>query len=169
MWFSAAPMASTMPSPTRAMIVSSVAPPTSRSSLVRTVTRAAALQADAVLAHAFEHRLALGRVGAVDDLRIDAGPHGIEDVAAGQVDGGGGPPRQIHAGLVGGDHRGAVFGTLPRARKCASSSAVATLTPACTRAIFCLDDHLVIDLAQLHPQQVQMLISARSARSGSTG
>ena len=32
-----------MPSPTRAMMVSSVAPPTSRSMLVRTVTRALAL------------------------------------------------------------------------------------------------------------------------------
>ena len=42
-WCSAPPMALTMPSPTRAMIVSSVAPPTSRSSLVRTVTRARAL------------------------------------------------------------------------------------------------------------------------------
>ena len=37
---SAEPIALTMPSPTRAMIVSSVAPPTSRSMLVRTVTRA---------------------------------------------------------------------------------------------------------------------------------
>ena len=36
-------MVVTMPSPTRAMIVSSVAPPTNRSRLVRTVTRAAAL------------------------------------------------------------------------------------------------------------------------------
>jgi hypothetical protein len=41
-WCSAEPMALTMPSPTRAMIVSSVAPPTRRSSLVRTVTRARA-------------------------------------------------------------------------------------------------------------------------------
>ena len=40
LWSWAEPMAFTMPSPTRAMIVSSVAPPTSRSSLVRTVTRA---------------------------------------------------------------------------------------------------------------------------------
>ena len=40
MWFSADPMVVTMPSPTRATIVSSVAPPTSRSRFVRTVTRA---------------------------------------------------------------------------------------------------------------------------------
>ena len=42
LWSSAEPIALTIPSPTRAMIVSSVAPPTSRSSLVRTVTRALA-------------------------------------------------------------------------------------------------------------------------------
>ena len=40
---SAEPMLVTMPSPTRAMIVSSVAPPTSRLRLVRTVTRARTL------------------------------------------------------------------------------------------------------------------------------
>ena len=34
-------------------------------------------------------------------LRLD----GLEDVAAGQVDGGGDVPRQVHAGLVGGDDR----------------------------------------------------------------
>jgi hypothetical protein len=39
-WVSAEPMALTIPSPTRAMIVSSVAPPTRRSRLVRTVTLA---------------------------------------------------------------------------------------------------------------------------------
>jgi hypothetical protein len=40
LWSSAMPMAATMPWPTRAITVSSVAPPTSRSRLVRTVTRA---------------------------------------------------------------------------------------------------------------------------------
>ena len=40
MWFVDEPMVVTMPSPTRATIVSSVAPPTRRSRLVRTVTRA---------------------------------------------------------------------------------------------------------------------------------
>jgi hypothetical protein len=39
LWVSAEPMVLTMPSPTRAMMVSSPAPPTSRSMLVRTVTR----------------------------------------------------------------------------------------------------------------------------------
>ena len=42
-WVSAEPIALTMPSPTRAMIVSSVAPPTRRSRLVRTVTFALTL------------------------------------------------------------------------------------------------------------------------------
>jgi len=39
LWLADEPMVLTMPSPTRAMIVSSPAPPTSRSMLVRTVTR----------------------------------------------------------------------------------------------------------------------------------
>ncbi len=40
LWFSDDPIEDTMPSPTRAMIVSSPAPPTNRSRLARTVTRA---------------------------------------------------------------------------------------------------------------------------------
>ena len=43
-------------------------------------------------------------IGHVDDLGIHAGLHGIENIAAGQVDGGGGLPGQIDAGLAGGDH-----------------------------------------------------------------
>ena len=42
LWFSLEPTVVTMPSPTRAMTVSSPAPPTRRSMLVRTVTRALA-------------------------------------------------------------------------------------------------------------------------------
>ena len=60
---------------------------------------------NAVAADGVEGLPALGRVGAVDDLRIDAGLDGVEDVAAGQVDGGGRLPRQVDAGLVGGDDR----------------------------------------------------------------
>ena len=41
-WVSIEPMVETMPSPTRAMIVSSPAPPTRRAMFVRTVTRALA-------------------------------------------------------------------------------------------------------------------------------
>jgi hypothetical protein len=58
---------------------------------------------NAVLADAVERRPALGGVGAVDDLRIDARLDGVEDIATGQIDGGRGAPRQVHAGLVGGD------------------------------------------------------------------
>ena len=63
------------------------------------------LELNAVLADAVEGRPALGRVGAVDDLGIDAALDGLVDVAAGQVDGGGRAPGQVHAGLVGRDHR----------------------------------------------------------------
>ena len=43
LWLGAEPMEETVPSPTRAMIVSSPAPPTRRSRLARTVTRATAI------------------------------------------------------------------------------------------------------------------------------
>ena len=43
MWLADEPIVLTMPSPTRAMMVSSPAPPTSRSMLVRTVTRDTAM------------------------------------------------------------------------------------------------------------------------------
>ena len=44
-------------------------------------------------------------VGHVDHLRVHAGLHGIEDIAAGQVDRGRGLPGEVDVGLVGGDHR----------------------------------------------------------------
>ena len=96
------------------------------------------LELNAVLAHAVERGPALGRIGAVDDLGIDAGLDGLEDVAAGQVDGGGDPPGQIHAGLVGGDHgRGHLRDVAAGRGNGLPSPALTTLTPACTRAIFC--------------------------------
>ena len=48
---------------------------------------------------------ALVGIGAVDDLGVDAGLHGLEHVAAGQVDGGGLLEGQVDVGLVGGDQR----------------------------------------------------------------
>ena len=62
-------MALTMPWPTRAMMVSSVAPPTRRSRLARTVTRALTSRRMPSLATASSMVRALGRIGAVDDLR----------------------------------------------------------------------------------------------------
>ena len=102
-------MVVTMPSPTRAMIVSSVAPPTKRSRLVRTVTRALALTLDAVLGHAVDGGLAGRGIRAVDDLGIDAGLHGLEHGLAGalggEVDGAGAVEVEVNAGLVRGDER----------------------------------------------------------------
>jgi hypothetical protein len=69
------PMAETMPSPTRAMIVSSVE---------RRAARAA-------------------RVGAIDHLGVDARLHGLEHVTPGQVDGGRRVPVEVDAGAVGGN------------------------------------------------------------------
>jgi hypothetical protein len=60
-------------------------------------------QLDAVLGHAVD-RLASGTgVGTRNDLGIDAGLHGLEDVAAGQVDRRGPLVRQRDVGAVGGD------------------------------------------------------------------
>ena len=61
------------------------------------------LELDAVLGDAVDRLPALGRVGAVDDLGIDARLHGLEHVAAGQVDRGGPLVRQRDVGPVGGD------------------------------------------------------------------
>ena len=63
------------------------------------------LQLDAVLGLAVDRGLAHRRAGHVDHFRIHAGLHGVENVAAGEVDRGRGLPRQIDVGLVGGDHR----------------------------------------------------------------
>ena len=77
-------MARRIPSPTRAIIVSSVAPPINWLRLARTVTRALDLQLDA--ADAVERLAAHVASRAVDHLGIDARLHGLQHVAAGQVD-----------------------------------------------------------------------------------
>src|SRR5262249_59522471 len=65
------------------------------------------LELNAVLADAVEGGTALGRVGAVDDFRVDGNHDRIEDVAAGEVDGGSDAPGQVEAGRGGGDGPGA--------------------------------------------------------------
>ena len=94
-----------MPWPTRAMIVSSVAPPMSCVRFVRTVTRALTSSSMPFLATALSVALPDARIGAVDDFGHDARPHGVEHVAAGQVDRGGPVEIERNAGPVGGDDR----------------------------------------------------------------
>jgi hypothetical protein len=93
-----------MPSPTRAMMVSSVAPPTKRSRLERTVTRA---DGDTVLGDAVDGALAGGGPRAVDDARIHAGADGVKDGLAGagggEVDGAATVEVELDPGLVRGD------------------------------------------------------------------
>ena len=103
LWVSAEPIALTMPSPTRAMIVSSVAPPTRRSMFVRTVTLAFTLSWMPFLATPSIVCRPWRRVGAGDDLGVDARLHGLEHVAAGEVDRRGALVRQRDVGAVGGD------------------------------------------------------------------
>ena len=50
----------------------------------------------------FRSRLAAAAVGAVDDLGIDARLHGVEDVAAGEVDGAGPVEVEVDVGALGG-------------------------------------------------------------------
>src|SRR5205814_1210455 len=61
------------------------------------------LQLDAILGDAVDRLSPGAGVGAGDDLGIDAGLHGLEHVAAGQVDGRGPLVRQRDIGAVGGD------------------------------------------------------------------
>ena len=107
---SAEPIVLTMPSPTRAMIVSSPAPPTSRSMFVRTVTRetamswipsfaTAAMRAVSITLGITDiftasntsrpaRSMAAARLKRHRDVRLvrrDHGVHDVDDVAAGQV------------------------------------------------------------------------------------
>ncbi len=72
---------------------------------VRTVTRAFTLSWMPSWRRRRWSAAPIGGFGHVDDLWVHAGLHGIENVAAGQVDRGGRLPGQIDIGLVGGDHR----------------------------------------------------------------
>ena len=63
------------------------------------------LHLDAVLGDAVEGFAAGAPRGAVDHLGIDAGLHGLQHVAAGQVDGGRQLEIQFELGLAGGDQR----------------------------------------------------------------
>ena len=77
-----------MPSPTRAMIVSSVAPPINCLQVGAHGHAGADLQLDAVFGDRAQRRLLrLLRVGAVDHFGVDARPHRFQHVATGQVDG----------------------------------------------------------------------------------
>jgi len=61
---------------------------------------------NAVAADGAQRSFGIGlRIGAVDDLGIDARPDGIEHVAAGQVDRGGAVEVQIDVGPMGGNDR----------------------------------------------------------------
>ena len=85
---------------------------------------------------------------------IDAGADGVEHVAAGQVDGGGGPPRQVDAGLVGGDDRRRRLAARCRATgKCGFQLLRRHLDAGLHQRDLLPDDHVVIDVAQLHPDR----------------
>ena len=154
------PMALTMPSPTRAMIVSSVAPPINWLQVRADGDAGLDLQLDAVLGHGVERFAAAAAGRAVDHLGIDARLHGFQHVAAGQVDGRGQLEVEIdRLGLLGGDDRanhqrhvaaGQVMG-LERLARDARLVGQAGLHGHDLAA----DDHRGIDLAKRHAQQVE--------------
>ena len=153
-------MALTMPSPTRAMIVSSVAPPINCLKLARTVTRALTFNWMPFLATASSDSLPHAAARAIDHLGIDAGLHGFEHVAAGQVDGRGQLEVEIdRLGLGGGDERadhqrhvaaGQVMGFERLA-----GDAVLVADARLHRHDLAADDDGRIDLAKGHAQQVE--------------
>ena len=63
------------------------------------------LHLDAVFGDAVERSRPLLARGAIDHLGIDAGLHGLQHVAAGQVDGRGQLEVEFELGLAGGDQR----------------------------------------------------------------
>ena len=149
------------------MIVSSVAPPMSRSRLVRTVTRARTFNSTPFLAMALSVlRCELVGVGAVDHLGIDAGLHGFQHVAPGQVDGRRLVEVEIQVGAVGGDDRADHVGHV------AAGQVVGLQTPRgdarlplppdarLHRHDLALHDHPGVDLAEAHADQAQMLTLA---------
>ena len=127
------------------------------------------LELDAVLADAVERLLALGRVGAVDDLGIDADLDGLEHVAAGQVDGGGHAPGQVHAGLVGGDDRGRHLRHVAARQDVGLHLLRRDLDAGLHQGDLLADDHGVVDVQELHADHVRRCrCRPRSASTEST-
>ena len=147
-------MAVTMPSPTRAMMVSSVAPPTRLVDVRADGDAGLGLELDAVLGDGVDGGLPGGGVGAVDDLGIDGGLDGVEDVAAGQVDGGGRLARQLDVGAVGGDQRDDHVAHAAAGQVVALQGGRRMFSPA--RTAWILDETMTrsIDLPQLHADKL---------------
>ncbi len=97
--------------------------------------------------------------GAVDDLRIDAGLHGLEHVAAGQVDGRGLLEGQVELGLVGGDdrldHQGHVAAGQVVGFEALAGDPFGVAQSGLHGHDLRADDHLRVDLAERHPQEVE--------------
>ena len=113
-----------IPSPTRAITVSSVAPPISCNRFVRTVTRAFDSHFDSVLSNRTQCRLAAAtHVGTIDHFRMNARPHRVVNVASRQIDGRGTIKVQInHRSVRGDDRRDHLQHVTPRQIMCFKSS-----------------------------------------------
>ena len=153
------PIELTMPSPTRAMIVSSVAPPTNRSRFERTVTRAFTFTP--MPSWATPSMVVLAHVGAgrVDDLRVDAGAdgfeHGLAGALGGEIDGAGAVEIERDAGFVRGDEREddlvhVAAGEIMRFERIARD-----IDAGFDRGDAGIDDHSNRHFAQTHPEHFE--------------
>ena len=110
-------------------------------------------QLNAVLADRVEELLALGRIGAVDDFRIDAGANGFENIAASEVDGGGGFPREFEAGFVCGNDGGGGLRHVAARQEVRFEVRRRHLHARLHERDLLANDQAVIDVPQLHADQ----------------
>ena len=122
---------------------------------VRTVTRAFTLSWMPFLATASIVCRPSAGSGHVDDLGVHAGLHGVEDVAAGQVDRGGGLPGRSMLALLAAIIALITRCTSPPARTWVSISGVVTAQPGAASAwMRALTMAIGVDLPQPHADQV---------------
>ena len=144
------------------MIVSSVAPPIKLVEVRPHRDAGLDLELDAVLGHGVERLAARARVGAVDHLRIDARLHGLEHVAAGQVDGRG--PLEVESRIVLAllaaiiariTQRHVAAGQVVGLERLAGDAGLFASSPACTAMILLRTMTFGIHLAERHAHQIE--------------
>ena len=113
------------------------------------------LELNAVFANTVKSLPAFDRIGAVDDLRINAGFNCVEYVTAGQVNGGSRLPGQIDTGLMGGDNCRGCLGDVAAREVMGLEFLGGDLYVRLNQGDLLPHDHAVVDIAQLHPEQVE--------------
>src|SRR5262245_37540278 len=119
-------------------------------------------QLNSIATASVEELPALRRIRAIDNLRVHARLDGIEDVATGQVNGGGGLPRQIHASLVGRDDGSGRLGHVAAGQVMRLQVLRGDLDAGLYERDLLPHYHAVIDIAELHTHEIEN----SDARSG---